>query len=114
MNRGRPVGTPARVGLGSHKLESDGEAAMTSPERVSPALLVALAEQARKADAEPIWPGRSWELLQQTGALRWCVPAAYEGEEVGYADLLHGYEALAGACLTTCFILSQRDAACRR
>jgi alkylation response protein AidB-like acyl-CoA dehydrogenase len=28
--------------------------------------------------------------------------------------LLDGYERLAGACLTTCFILSQRDAACRR
>jgi alkylation response protein AidB-like acyl-CoA dehydrogenase len=28
--------------------------------------------------------------------------------------LLAGYEQLAGACLTTCFILSQRDAACRR
>jgi alkylation response protein AidB-like acyl-CoA dehydrogenase len=29
-------------------------------------------------------------------------------------DLLTGYEAIAGACLTTSFILSQRDAACRR
>src|SRR5439155_21781973 len=29
-------------------------------------------------------------------------------------ELLGGYERLAGACLTTCFILSQRDAACRR
>jgi alkylation response protein AidB-like acyl-CoA dehydrogenase len=29
-------------------------------------------------------------------------------------ELLTRYEQLAGACLTTCFILSQRDAACRR
>jgi alkylation response protein AidB-like acyl-CoA dehydrogenase len=29
-------------------------------------------------------------------------------------QLLDGYEQLASACLTTCFILSQRDAACRR
>jgi alkylation response protein AidB-like acyl-CoA dehydrogenase len=28
--------------------------------------------------------------------------------------LLAGYQRLAGACLTTCFLLSQRDAACRR
>src|SRR6185369_13848734 len=28
--------------------------------------------------------------------------------------ILEGYEALASVCLTTCFILSQRDAACRR
>jgi alkylation response protein AidB-like acyl-CoA dehydrogenase len=46
--------------------------------------------------------------------LRWGVPAAYGGEGVGYGDLLSSYESLAGACLTTCFILSQRDAACRR
>src|SRR5262249_41549653 len=29
-------------------------------------------------------------------------------------DLLDGYERVAQSCLTTCFILSQRDAACRR
>jgi alkylation response protein AidB-like acyl-CoA dehydrogenase len=33
---------------------------------------------------------------------------------LGPVELLSGYERLAGACLTTCFILSQRDSACRR
>src|SRR5262249_15262407 len=33
---------------------------------------------------------------------------------LGGVDLLECYEELAAACLTTCFILSQRDAACRR
>ena len=33
---------------------------------------------------------------------------------LGGVDLLNGYERVAEACLTTCFILSQRDAACRR
>ena len=46
----------------------------------------------------------------------WAGPsrAALGGQDLSYPDLLDGYERLAGACLTTCFILSQRDAACRR
>jgi alkylation response protein AidB-like acyl-CoA dehydrogenase len=42
------------------------------------------------------------------------IPEAFGGAGLSYPNLLAGYEALAGACLTACFILSQRDAACRR
>ena len=81
---------------------------------VAPELLSALAENAPAADGEAVWPARSWEILRQTGALRWCIPPQYAGAGRSGVDLLEGYEALAGACLTTCFLLSQRDAACRR
>jgi alkylation response protein AidB-like acyl-CoA dehydrogenase len=73
-----------------------------------------LESHAGAADAEPLWPAASWEALRESGALRWCIPTAYEGEGRTGTDLLDRYEALAVACLTTCFILSQRDAACRR
>src|SRR5437762_1876844 len=76
--------------------------------------LTELRRQARAADELPRWPERSWEVLRQLGALRWAVPAAYGGEGLGGSVLLERYEALAGACLTSCFLLSQRDAACRR
>src|SRR5436189_3415628 len=76
--------------------------------------LLELTRQARAADEQPRWPERSWQLLQQLGALRWAIPAAYGGDGLGGGDLLERYETLAGACLTSCFILSQRDAACRR
>jgi alkylation response protein AidB-like acyl-CoA dehydrogenase len=46
--------------------------------------------------------------------MTWGIPAKYGGVDLSEVDLLAGYEALAGACLTTCFILSQRQAACRR
>ncbi len=87
---------------------------MASPPAVSPALLASLAEHAQGADGKAVWPAPSWDLLRQTGALRWCIPPQYEGVGLTGVDLLEGYEALAGACLTTCFLLSQRDAACRR
>ena len=87
---------------------------MTAPQPVATSLLASLAEYAGAADGEAVWPARSWDILRQTGALRWCIPTRYGGDERSGADLLEGYEALASACLTTCFLLSQRDAACRR
>ncbi len=77
-------------------------------------LLSALAGQAAAADGSPTWPAGSWELVRQIGALRWCIPPDYEGDGRSAVELLEGYEELAAACLTMCFILSQRDAACRR
>src|SRR5438105_3184190 len=78
------------------------------------AALSALAARAGAADAEPVWPAASWEAVRRSGALRWCIPPAYGGESREGVALLDGYRALAGACLTSCFLLSQRDAACRR
>jgi alkylation response protein AidB-like acyl-CoA dehydrogenase len=77
-------------------------------------LLTSLADLADQADAEPRWPRASWEVLRQSGALAWSIPQEYGGQGRESVELLSSYEALAGACLTSCFILSQRDAACRR
>jgi alkylation response protein AidB-like acyl-CoA dehydrogenase len=53
-------------------------------------------------------------VLRWGGALRWGVPAEYGGDGLAGAELLERYQQLASACLTTCFILSQRDATVRR
>jgi alkylation response protein AidB-like acyl-CoA dehydrogenase len=76
--------------------------------------LTILEAHAAAADAEAVWPGASWEALRRAGVLGWIIPREYGGLGLGPADLLDGYIRLAGACLTTCFLLSQRDAACRR
>jgi alkylation response protein AidB-like acyl-CoA dehydrogenase len=52
--------------------------------------------------------------VRQGGVLGWCIPRADGGAGWDAVQLLDGYEGLASACLTTCFILSQRDAAVRR
>jgi alkylation response protein AidB-like acyl-CoA dehydrogenase len=87
---------------------------MAMPEPVPQPLLAALAARADEADAELAWPARSWDLLRQTGALRWCIPPEHGGDGLHGDGLLRRYQALAGACLTTAFILSQREGACRR
>ncbi|HEV8060456.1 MAG TPA: acyl-CoA dehydrogenase family protein [Gemmataceae bacterium] len=73
-----------------------------------------LRENADRADDVPTWPEASWRAIQDAGVLKWCIPQANGGSGLDPLQLLEGYELLANACLTTCFILSQRDAACRR
>jgi alkylation response protein AidB-like acyl-CoA dehydrogenase len=73
-----------------------------------------LAALAGNADGTPIWPEPSWNVLRDCGALRWIIPKEYGGGGLEAIELLNGYELLAASCLTTCFLLSQREAACRR
>jgi len=87
---------------------------MPDPQTIPQALLTELAALAEQADVEPDWPSRSWEIVCQAGAPRWVIPAEYGGDGLGLIELFRRYQALAGACLTSCFILSQREAACRR
>jgi butyryl-CoA dehydrogenase len=77
-------------------------------------VLPVLREHAAVADAEPAWPAASWEALRTGGVLGWYIPQEYGGQGEEGVTLLDGYERLASACLTTCFLLSQREAACRR
>jgi alkylation response protein AidB-like acyl-CoA dehydrogenase len=91
------------------------EVFLMAAQRIDLAEAVAiLASHANEADAAPVWPVQSWQTLRRCGVLGWGIPVDQEGEGVAGIPLLDGYEQLAGACLTTCFILSQRDAACRR
>ncbi len=73
-----------------------------------------LETHADRADRDALWPADSWRALTAAGVPEWSVPREFGGRELGPVDLLRGYEALASACLTTAFILSQREAAVRR
>src|SRR4051794_14236180 len=77
-------------------------------------LLATLAAHADAADAGPDWPAESWAALGRAGVLEWAVPSAHGGRELDAVSILAGYERIASACLTTAFILSQRDGAVRR
>lgn len=76
--------------------------------------LAVLEAHAAEADARGEWPAASWDALRRIGVLGWIIPPEYGGTGCDPLKLLEGYQRLAGACLTTCFLLSQRDAACRR
>jgi alkylation response protein AidB-like acyl-CoA dehydrogenase len=76
--------------------------------------LKTLTANAREADEKAAWPAASWHALRQAGVLGWSISRDHGGSGCDATALLAGYEQLASACLTTCFILSQRDAAVRR
>jgi len=73
-----------------------------------------LREFAEGADAEAVFPDASWRVLERAGVLAWSIPVDLGGEGRDAHEQLHGHETLAGACLTTAFLLSQREAAVRR
>jgi alkylation response protein AidB-like acyl-CoA dehydrogenase len=77
-------------------------------------LFESLASASGSADDLLEWPAKSWAIVGELGALRWSIDARYGGCGLSGPVLLEHYERLATACLTSCFILSQRDAACRR
>jgi butyryl-CoA dehydrogenase len=77
-------------------------------------VLQQLSSLAEKADRLPAWPEESLSLLADTDAWRWSIPVAFGGADYDSPALLAAYEDIAGCCLTTAFILSQRDAAIRR
>ncbi|MGQ0633998.1 MAG: acyl-CoA dehydrogenase family protein [Planctomycetaceae bacterium] len=81
---------------------------------LSPDLLDRLVGLSAALDSEGHWPAEQWSLLQQSGVLRWVVPREFGGTAVSQAELLAGYVRLASACLTTTFILTQRNGACQR
>jgi butyryl-CoA dehydrogenase len=60
------------------------------------------------------WPATQFELLADAGVLGWFIPREYGGSDVSPRELIDGYMQLAAACLTTTFVLTQRNGACSR
>src|SRR5215831_19368998 len=75
--------------------------------------LAILKRHAQAADADRAWPAKSWKALARAGVLAWNISKEDGGFGLDAVSLLDGYDKLASACLTTCFILSQRESAAR-
>ncbi len=76
--------------------------------------LDALRSHAEAVDSRADWPEASWQKLREAGVLRWSIPRHFGGDERDSFAYLGGTEQIGGACLTSAFILSQRDAAVSR
>jgi alkylation response protein AidB-like acyl-CoA dehydrogenase len=87
---------------------------MSQPHGNSSDMLAALRSGAEQANDVLEWPEASWQTLIRGGAVRGAIPESFGGLGWNGLDVLIQYEHLAVACLTSCFILSQRDAAVRR
>jgi alkylation response protein AidB-like acyl-CoA dehydrogenase len=88
---------------------------ITSPD--DPALTTLCAQLAARADdvdRSGRWPTEQLALCAEAGVYEWFLDRADGGQGWSPEDVVRGYMALAGACLTTTFILTQRTGACRR
>ncbi len=77
-------------------------------------ILTSLGALAAELDAGRQWPRAQFELLARAGILGWVIPREFGGTAVSERELLTGYLDLAAACLTTTFVLTQRNGACQR
>jgi alkylation response protein AidB-like acyl-CoA dehydrogenase len=82
-----------------------------------PLIDTTLADRVRAADdpdASGIWPSARLQCLRDAGVFRWGLPSKFGGIETTPVESLQGYLELSRICLTTAFIMTQRDAACHR
>ncbi|MEW4490442.1 acyl-CoA dehydrogenase family protein [Thalassoglobus sp. JC818] len=77
-------------------------------------LLERLANSAVDVDRCGKWPHEQIDWLNEAGVMKSVIPAEYGGNELDSEAMTHEYHDLAKACLTTCFILTQRNGACQR
>ena len=63
---------------------------------------------------EDIWPGQQFQAFADAGVLGWVIPPEFGGSGISGSELTHGYRQLAGACLLSTFVLTQRNGACQR
>ncbi len=73
-----------------------------------------LAAGANDIDRSGRWPSEQLELCGNAGVYKWFLEPQHGGLGWDAEDTIRGYMALARACLTTTFILTQRTGACRR
>lgn len=73
-----------------------------------------LQDHAHQTDVSVDWPAYSWQVLKQNDILRWAIPQDYGGLGLSSLEQLQRNEVLAAHCLTTAFILSQREAGIRQ
>jgi alkylation response protein AidB-like acyl-CoA dehydrogenase len=88
---------------------------ITSPDDAALAEFCAkLAAGAEALDASSDWPSEQLRLCGEYGVYQWFADRRWGGQAWDQESILRGYLAMSGACLTTTFILTQRDGACRR
>ena len=73
-----------------------------------------LVEHQAELEKPGAWPEAQLQWLSDAGVLCWTVPVDFGGKAISRSELAFGYETLGAACLTTTFVLTQRNAAIAR
>jgi alkylation response protein AidB-like acyl-CoA dehydrogenase len=88
---------------------------VTSPDDAALAdLCRELAARAGELELSGAWPAEQLRLCGEYGVYEWFAAPEWGGQAWDQEGVVRGYLALATACLTTTFIITQREGACRR
>lgn len=89
---------------------------MNSSDELTPfdTLLDQLQERSGALADPDAWPTEQLAAMSEAGVLGWQVPTEFGGSERTALEVAAGYERLAAACLTSTFVLTQRNAAIQR
>jgi alkylation response protein AidB-like acyl-CoA dehydrogenase len=88
---------------------------ITSPDDSALAALCReLADRAAALDESAAWPAEQLHLCGEYDVFEWFAAEEWGGQAWSQEDVIRGYLALSQACLTTTFIITQREGACRR
>ena len=91
---------------------------MNSKAQASKVDVEALCEQLRKAatelDLSGAWPSSQLQWCANANLYRWFIPQEFGGYGWSDEEIVDGYLALSQACMTTTFVLTQWNAACKR
>ena len=77
-------------------------------------LCTQLKDRAETLGSVDAWPSDQLAAMAEAGVLGWLIPEEFGGTGISAAELTAGYERLAAACLTSTFVLTQRNAAIQR
>ena len=73
-----------------------------------------LRERSADLDLRGDWPAEQLQLCGEYGVFAWFADQAWGGLAWDQPGIVAGYRAVASACLTTTFVITQREGACRR
>lgn len=73
-----------------------------------------LKDHAEMLGSVDAWPSDQLAAMAEAGVLGWLIPEEFGGSGIAATGLTAGYEQLAAACLTSTFVLTQRNAAIQR
>ncbi len=77
-------------------------------------LCARLRESAARLDAYETWPREQLAWCAEAGVFRWFIDQKFGGLSWSDSKIIEGYLSLSQSCLTTTFVLTQWNAACRR
>ncbi len=82
--------------------------------KINHQIFTEISDLAKRTDQNNLWPTNQLEILKQAGIFAWDLPEEFGGTPCQSAQYTKLYLDLSVACLSTAFVLSQRNAAVQR